>query len=416
MSLRNKLSIYIFFVLSLLLGLFLEENSSGGGKFDFNYLFPFIDKISLDFKKGLTAFLLDTGSLIHSPVFSIIIAPFYKLLGNVFLLKISYLLLCSSIPYLFYLILKNKYYLNDKKFLFLLSLIIFLSPYFRSSAIWLLGDNLSILFFGLSIFYFNKTTTNENELKYYYLTFLFLILCCYIRYYYCIFSIFYLFMFYKKLSFKKFVNLLIFSSILSIPALIYFYYIFYNYSFFDKISSYGNLNYYRNTLIVSSILLFYLTPFIIFYIKKIFDHFKKKKNKFIILIFLICLIWLIDFFFIKSLDNFSLKGGGVFVKLCKILSLDESIFLSILFVIFILIIDFYFKKNRLFNYSLILILILSFPIFTIYQKYFDPLFYFIFFGLVNLKDKFTIVDQKKKLLFVYSYFSFFYVFSLFYYN
>ena len=179
MSLRNKLSIYIFFVLSLLLGLFLEENSSGGGKFDFNYLFPFIDKISLDFKKGLTAFLLDTGSLIHSPVFSIIIAPFYKLLGNVFLLKISYLLLCSFIPYLFYLILKNKYYLNDKKLLFLLSLIIFLSPYFRSSAIWLLGDNLSILFFGLSIFYFNKTTTNEDELKYYYLTFLFLILCCY---------------------------------------------------------------------------------------------------------------------------------------------------------------------------------------------------------------------------------------------
>ena len=34
-----------------------------------------------------------------------------------------------------------------------------------------LGDNLSILFFGLSIFYFNKITTNENELKYY-LTFI----------------------------------------------------------------------------------------------------------------------------------------------------------------------------------------------------------------------------------------------------
>ena len=203
MSKKNKFYIYLFFIFTLLVGLLFGENSSGGAKFDYNYLFPFIEIISLNLKEGLVAFLTDTGSLIHSPVFSILIAPFYKFFGNILYLKLFYLLLSSAIPYIFYLILKLKYKINNK-IIFILSLIIFLSPYFRSSAIWLLGDNLSILFFQLSILFYNKTLKSDKIIKNYYLTLIFLIFCCYIRYYYCIFALFYLFRFYKKLLFKDF--------------------------------------------------------------------------------------------------------------------------------------------------------------------------------------------------------------------
>ena len=75
----------------------------------------------------------------------------YKLIDNVIIIKIFYIFLCSFLPLIFF-ILKDKFKL-DEKILFIFSLIIFLSPYFRSSAIWLLGDNLSLIFFGLSIYF-----------------------------------------------------------------------------------------------------------------------------------------------------------------------------------------------------------------------------------------------------------------------
>ena len=53
------------------------------------------------------------------------------------------------VPLVFYKVLKKIYINSDKYYLFLLSLIIFLSPYFRSSAIWFTNDNLGLLFFFL---------------------------------------------------------------------------------------------------------------------------------------------------------------------------------------------------------------------------------------------------------------------------
>ena len=73
--------------------------------------------------------------------------------------------------------------------------------------------------------------------------------------------------------------------------------------------------------------------------------------------------------------------------------------------------------DRLENYFLLLILILCFPLFTIYQKYLDPLFYLFFFGLINsiyLKE--VIIKSEISLLLIYGYFLFFLAFSIFYYS
>ena len=187
---------------------------------------------------------------------------FLKLTNNILFIKCLYILFSCLLPYIFYLIIKTKYKINTD-YIFIFSLIIFFSPYFRSSAIWLLGDNLSLVFFSLTVLFFLKIENEKENILNYYVCFISLILCCYIRYYYCIFLIYFLFIFYKKLDFKSFFNILILAFILLIPALVYFYYVIVNYEFINRFLGYGNINYYSNSLIILSIILFYLLPFIL---------------------------------------------------------------------------------------------------------------------------------------------------------
>ena len=282
-------------------------------------------------------------------------------------------------PLIFFFILKDKFKL-DEKILFIFSLIIFLSPYFRSSAIWLLGDNLSLIFFGLSIYFFNKfNESNNNNLREPFFCLFFLILCCYIRYYYCLFSLYYLFFFYQKLNRKYFFILLLISFVLSIPALFYFYHIFSNADFAKTVTNYSQINFYSNSLIILSILLFYLIPFC-FLQRNLFIKYIRENKKFIMIIFLIFFIsYLIGQFIFNQLINFSSNGGGVFMKLSNLYNINKLSFLSFTSFLSLVILDYFFKEKRFQNYSLLIILILSFPIYTIYQKYFDPLFFIFFF-------------------------------------
>jgi len=69
------------------------------------------------------------------------------------------------------------------------------------------------------------------------------------------------------------------------------------------------------------------------------------------------------------------------------------------------------------NYSLLIFLIILFPIYTIYQKYFDPLFFLFFFGLIKSDElKLIFLKGKNLIFFSFIYFSFFFLFSLIYYS
>ena len=413
----KSFTIYSIGFFSLLLGLVLDENSSGGAKIDFNYLFPFVEGFSSDFRRGLVSYMSNSASIIHSPVFYILISFFNKLIDNVIIIKIIYIFLCSFLPLIFFIILKDKFK-TDEKILFIFSLIIFLSPYFRSSAIWLLGDNLSLIFFGLSIYYFNKINEfNNNNLRDSFLCLFFLILCCYIRYYYCLFSLYYLYFLYQKLNKKYFLILLIISFFLSIPALFYFYYIFSNANFATTVTNYSQINFHTNSLVILSILLFYLIPFC-FLNRSLFVKYTFQNKKFILIAFIIFFIsYLVGQFFYNDLINFSSNGGGVFMKLSNLYNINKLLFLSITSFVSFVVLDYFFKEQRVQNYSLLIILILSFPIYSIYQKYFDPLFFLFFFGLVKSNEiKNIFVKSKNFLLSTFIYFSFFFLFSLIYYS
>ncbi len=413
---KRRLSVYIFFCSSLFVGLILGENSSGGAKIDHSYLLFFIENFSINFKYGFEKFLNQPASLIHSPSFYLISGFLLKVTQNLLIVKIFNIIISCFIPYVFFLILKTKYK-TQSDYVFYLSLLIFLSPYFRSSAIWLLNENLSLLFFSLSILFFNKISDQKDRILNYYLCFTFLILCSYIRYYYCVFSIYYLIYFYRNLNLRDISKLILFSFLLSLPALYYLYYTIINHSFLIPLSIFGTFNYYTNTLIILTIFLFYLFPFILKDSYLIFDFYKNKYKKILFLLAFFSIIYLVDYFFLIDLINFSPRGGGVFLKISNILNFDSSMFLSVIAFFSIIMIDYVFKNNRLENYILLITLILCLPLFTLYQEYLDPLFYLLFFGLTNsayLKN--LILKKSINLTFIYLYFFSFYLFSLIYYR
>ena len=151
MLINKKLVVYLIFTTSIFLGFLFQENSSGGARYDHDYFSETIKNFSLGLKVGFDQFVrgdggLINGSIIHSPGFYMLIGLLLRIFDNIVFIKLIYLVLCSFFPFIFYSIIKTKYNIKND-YIFYFSLIVFFSPYFRSSAIWLLGDNLGLFFF-----------------------------------------------------------------------------------------------------------------------------------------------------------------------------------------------------------------------------------------------------------------------------
>ena len=414
MVFNKKITIYLIFSLTLFLGFFFEENSSGGAKMDHEYLLPFIKNFTFDFSSGLKTFLNNSASLIHSPIFYMLMSLFLKIFGDLSILKAMYLIVSLMLPYFFFKILKIKFN-GNYDYTFYLSLIIFLSPYFRSSAIWLLGDNLSLIFFSLSIFFFLQFDQKKNN-KLIFISLTFLIACCYIRYYYCIFFLYYLFYYYQNLSRELLFKILFFSFLLSFPAVLYFSYIIIEFDFLKTLDSFGKIDYLNSGIIVLTIILFYILPFLIDKENSLINYYKQKTKIILIYLSIFFIICLINYFFLNDLIKFSQRGGGVFLKFLRLFGLDETLPMLFLALVSLLILDFIFKEDRVSNYLILFTIIISLPMTTIYQKYLDPLFFLIFFGLIKSDYiNYNILKNNFNLKLIFSYFSFFYLFSLFYY-
>tara|TARA_B100000989_G_scaffold298697_1_gene289231 strand:- start:315 stop:1574 length:1260 start_codon:yes stop_codon:yes gene_type:complete len=415
MIINKRLRIYVVLIFSLLIGYFFGENSSGGAKIDFGILYPYIENLRIDFKEGFYLYVNRPGILIHSPFFNSIISILLKIHNDLTIIKICYLLVCSILPFIFYLIIQTKFKLTNN-YVFYISLVIFLSPYFRSSSIWLLGDNLAIIFFSLSTLFFIKSFNEKSNFKNYFLCLFFLILCSYVRYYYCVYALFFLFYFYQDLNKKNFIFLLIFSFLLSLPALVYFYYIIENHNFLSVIFKYGKLNIYSNILIILSIFLFYLIPIVIFDWKLILSYFKKNFFFFFLVLLSIMTIYLLDRFTYFEIITFSSRGGGVFIKFFELLNFEVKLFMSLISFSSIIILDYLFQKERFRNYFLLTVIVFSIPLYALFQKYLDPLIFIIIFGLFKsriLSD--MLIKQNINIKFFIFYFFSFYIFSIFYY-
>ena len=407
---NKKINIYFLYNSLLFLGLYFNINPSGGARQDYQLFQEVINNFSVSINFKYAEFFFK--SYHHSPVFYIFAALLQKIFNNFEILRVINILISSLIPYIFFLVLRIKYNINNL-YIFLLSLTIFYSPYFIGTAIWLNGDNLSLLFFLLSILFFFKSEKNNNKI-FPILCFLFLALCCYIRYYYCLFSLYYLYKYFYSLSKKNFILLLILNFLLIFPTIGFLYDIILEKNFFTN-NNFLSFNYLNNSLIISSIILFYLVPIFFFETKKIILYYKKNMGLPLFLFSFTIFILLLNLVLNITLINPPINGGGVLVKLIGVLNLNLNIFLFIIFCIFILVINYFFLSNKIENYILLVILFLSFPLATIYQKYFDPFFIIFFFSFIKSKIIFTNIKNKIiNLYFLHLYFISFFIFCLFY--
>jgi hypothetical protein len=143
--------------------------------------------------------------------------------------------------------------------------------------------------------------------------------------------------------------LLLFNFILILPALIFLFFVSFKGNAFI-FNNYLSFNYFSNFFVICSIFLFYLIPIFYFKLKKIFI-FYIKNYKFPLILFLIFFsIALVENIFNLFLINLPSNGGGVFIKLFRLLNFNTNIALLILSYFSILILDFLFIKKRPENY------------------------------------------------------------------
>lgn len=370
---KNKISIItsVFLYLTLITGFLLNEDSLGGAANDYNFHFPII----LAFKKSIldTLTIYGTSEMIarNSPFFYILYSFLIKFTDNYNLLRLLNAHVILLIILFFYKSLKIKFYYIKNEILYLISLILFLSPTARSLSIWPYPLIYAILFFTISIYFFlNFEKQKKNHYKYAILNTIFLGISSYFTPNFCVFSIFFFFKFFEKYKLSPKIYLLIFLNlVIAIPALLFLikkkFFIFNyegtNISFFEKI------NIANKIVIISSIISYHLLPFIFILIKKIIITKKE--------IFIIMIIYIFSVFFFYFPKQYN-AGGGIIFHLSNLLTNNNLL----LFIFFFFSLIFLNQLTRKFYYNfLLLLLLIPYNLqYTIYHKYFDIVIFIIF--------------------------------------
>lgn len=380
-------SILIFLILSIsvLLGFYFNEDGSGGGaQNDFNETWPYI----LNLKNDIFYHYLNWEN-IHLPLHYILISFLYRIIENVEIIRFIFCLASLSLPLIFYKCLIRKFDNLDKNNLFIFACSILLLPTFRYTAIWTNVQITAQIFFLISIyFYLSWSKENNNKIdKNLILQNLFLALSVYTRQDYAIYYLFFMIIYFQKLNFNDFFKLAIFILVLATPGIIFILdqQSVLNIKFTSKLQNF--------LLVNSSIMSFYLIPiFFLVAINKI--EFFKKDLKFFIYSFLLftILVFILSFKF----DYNYILGGGFILKLSLILF--NSNYLFYLSCIIGLVLLSYLSKISINNSILILLVIFGYSADIVYQKYFEPIFIFLLFLLMNSNIFQEFLKSKKNIL------------------
>ena len=379
MIVKNKfkinISMIIFFLsyLSLIYSFFINEDGSGSGaRGDFESTYGFILALQENLLTDPVEF-----TLVHTPLHFIILSFVERIIDEPYFLRLIFCLFSIIIPIFFLKTLKLTENNKFNKSLIILSTCIFFLPAFRYTSIWANDLITSLVFFIISIFYFKKWEANKTKKinRNVFLQIIFLALATYTRQYFAVFFIYFLYRYYLILNQKSFINLFLICVITSVPVLIYAY--IYPVLITGQHISINSISYFL--LGNSSMISLYLLPIIL--INLIFNKIKFKKEIFIYLIFSIILV----FFLSLNFDPSNWQGGGINFMISKILFNNNIYFLFTSVLTYTCFIYLYFEKKI--NIVLILILLFMFFSYQAYQRYYEPMFYLIFFTLFDSKLK-----------------------------
>lgn len=401
MKLIDRLSNYkyfaLFLYLTLIAGFLYDENLNFGSYYDWVNAYNSPIK---DFSENFTKTLLnyDQYGQRHSPLYLIILSLFLDLNFSFDQIRFIHLHISLSLIWIFYNCLKLKFHNIDKKYLQLLSLVIFLSPTFRSLSIWPDSRLPGLILFTTSIYYFLKFE-RFYSIKYAWFSTLSLIISAYVSPNFSVFFLYYFFFFFKGLKYKDLLILCSFTFLAGLPAIYYIFYLEINFLFsnsfdtnnIDRNSIFLKFNFADKILIISTIIFFHIIP--ILSLKEIhnkfFAYIKKNIKKILIPLFFLFYFFAYKFF----------TGGGIFFQLSNLLFDNNYLFFIICFFSFSFIM--YISKLSIDNLFLIFLIIVSNIQYSIYHKYYEPMILIIFFTLIkNLDLKFFFKD-KKGLIYLY---------------
>lgn len=391
---QNFILLFLSFIMfaSYFLGIFLNEVHGASDLDAINHTWPAI----IDFAKYKTSeiykFYYKYGEN-SFPLHHLIYGKLFNL-SNTNQIKFISPFISLLIPLLFFKILKQRYKLNSIIILIFFSSIIFLSPYFRSSAIWGLTENTGYIFLLLSIFFYQKFLEQRNLISIFFVC-LFSSLALYTRPQLIIFSLFFYLILIMLKKNKEILTCNLFYILFAIPGI---FTVFYWGGFILGESGTNNFNYFINYKSIPNSFLSMLTLFLIYslpfyigcqksYLKDIFN-----KNNFYLFLMCFILILLIYFLFdvdfqYLSFENNKIYGQGFLVDILFRLTGSDLFILPFSAIGLFLVI--YFTSLSLKNSILIwvIIFIFSFRV-HFFTEYFDPLLYIIFFLMFDFNKIF----------------------------
>ena len=408
---KNYYLIFFLFYLTIVVGFYFNEDSLGGAKHDYIYHLKFVSLFKENnFIDGLKLFGAPNYEVRNSPFFYIIYAFFDNYFSLETLRKFN-TIISLFIAIAFFKCLKIRFKNEKNIILSLISCFIFLSPTVRSLSVWPYPLLWGILFFIISLFYyllFLESKETNKEIKYAILTTLFIILAAYIHPPLAVFNLFYLFNFYKYLKNSNIFLIILINILFIIPAVIF---LIENGIFFLKTTGVDvgigtSLNFFNKIIIISTIILYFLFPIINPF--KLIKEIIHNLNHIKILLFILITI-LLSFFF--NYEFTAIHGGGFVHKFSHVL-FGNDIFLFVIF--FISIICFYILfNNKINNYIIYLLIILSNIQYTIYNKYYDILVVILFFIISDIDIKKRFFEDRKILFFFYFIYLFYYLVTVF---
>ena len=394
--------------LSFIFGYYLQENSAGGGPGDYNHI---ANNYNLIFSYNFSEINWDKYESSRFPLHYFITKIYLPL--DLSIIKLNNFILSLFIPIILIFSFKKKLnYINNFNYLFLIFIIflIYLSPYFRTSAYWMLEENFGIFFLVTSSYFlFSALYSPEKKILKIILNLIFIYLaffCSQNLFVFVIINFTILINYFWKNFFYIFFICLLNSILLFLPIFL-FYDSFTN--VFNNISSVRvdfNIN---NIVDFFSILLIYLLPVsIICFNKNDFINFYKKYYKAIIIFFGLYL------FFFWSYESVALGGGAIKKLLLYIFNKSFVYKFFFIFSSFIgLILSIQIIKDKEPKLTFFLIPYLCFILFSnfVFQEYLDPIFLIYIILFTNLLDSM----REKQIYFLYFYFFLFLVSANIYY-
>ena len=397
-SLNKGFIIFLISSFSLLVSFFLNEDGSGhGARGDFEVTYGFI----LALQENLLADPKD-WTLVHTPLHFIILSFITRIITDTSILRFLFCFFALSIPILLYLSSSILKFDQVKKTnLLVLSSIVIMIPSFRYTSIWANDLITSLFFFILSIYFYKKWENKKTNFLDKNLLFqiLFLVLATYTRQYFAVFFIYFLTIYFLHLSIQSFIKLFILCVISSIPV---FYYVY----LFPELLTGQHISLKAiNFFILGNSSIISLTLFPIILLNLIF---KKITLKSLIKPFIIAL--LIVIVLSLNFNPIDWKGGGVNYLISKKIFQNNLFFYftSLVTITFFIYMALENKENAL----LLLIILFMFFSLQVYQRYYEPMFFIIFFTLIKTNLSRIFLENFKTTFILFFYFVLYYFVSI----